>query len=67
MDRVIDMPVESPTCCAFGGDDLRTLYVTSASRDVPAEQLHEHPDAGGLFAVDVGVAGIPEAVFRTRL
>ena len=67
IDRVVEMPVQSPTCCAFGGDDLDTLFVTSASRDVPDSELHNQPDAGGLFAVDVGSVGLPEAVFTAEL
>ena len=63
VDRVVEMPVQSPTCCAFGGDGLDVLYVTSASRDVPDEALHLQPDAGGLFALDVGVGGIAESLF----
>ena len=31
VDRIVDLPVQQPTCCMFGGPDLRTLYVTSAS------------------------------------
>ncbi|MFO1070991.1 MAG: SMP-30/gluconolactonase/LRE family protein, partial [Geminicoccaceae bacterium] len=30
IDRIVELPVQKPTCCAFGGPDLRTLYVTSA-------------------------------------
>lgn len=66
VDRVVEMPVASPTCCAFGGAELDTLYVTSASRDVSVDELSQQPGAGGLFAVDVGVAGIPEKRFAGR-
>jgi len=30
VDRVVPMPVSNPTCCAFGGPNLETLFVTSA-------------------------------------
>lgn len=30
IDRIVDVPVRQPTSCVFGGDDLKTLYVTSA-------------------------------------
>jgi sugar lactone lactonase YvrE len=59
----IRMPVQRPTSCAFGGDDLRTLFVTSASRDLKGTELAEQPLAGGLFAIDVGVSGIAEVPF----
>jgi sugar lactone lactonase YvrE len=47
----------------FGGPDLKTLYVTSAVWDLTPEKLEDQPQAGGLFAVDVGVAGVPEPRF----
>jgi sugar lactone lactonase YvrE len=42
----------------FGGPDLGTLYVTTASMEV-----EEQPRAGGVFALDVGVRGLPEPRF----
>jgi len=64
IDREIRMPVSKPTSCMFGGPDLRTLYVTSAKWDSTGEALAAEPQAGGLFAIDVGVAGLPETRFR---
>jgi len=56
VDRVIEMPVRHPTNCTFGGEDFRTLFVTSsASAD---------PDAGSVFTIHVDVAGLPEHRFR---
>ena len=49
------MPVDRPTCCAFGGPDLDVLYVTSASIGSDTPQ----PLAGGLLAVDTGTSGLP--------
>lgn len=71
LDRVIPMPVASPTSCCFGGPDLRTLYVTSASisfvdgawKHMDEAGFAAAPTAGGLFALDVGVAGLPEPAF----
>jgi sugar lactone lactonase YvrE len=63
VDRVIRMPVERPTSCAFGGAELSTLYVTSASSGLGAEQLSHSPFAGGIFALDPGVKGLPEPRF----
>jgi sugar lactone lactonase YvrE len=63
VDRVIRMPVARPTSCAFGGDDLSTLYVTSASSGLDAEQLAASPHAGGIFALEAGVRGLPEPRF----
>lgn len=63
VDRVVDLPIQKPTSVMFGGPDLKTLYLTSAVWDLTPEQLREQPQAGGLFALDVGIGGIPEARF----
>lgn len=63
IDTVIKMPVRRPTSCCFGGADLKTLYVTSASTRLSAEELKENPQAGCLFAVKVGVKGLLEPYF----
>ncbi|MEP0320990.1 SMP-30/gluconolactonase/LRE family protein [Bauldia litoralis] len=63
LDRIVELPVQKPTSCMFGGPDLRTLYVTSAIWDLTPEQLRDQPQAGGLFALDVGIAGVPETRF----
>lgn len=62
--RTIRLPVQNPTCPAFGGPGLRTLYVTSATIGLTPEQRAAQPLAGGLFALDVDVAGRPERRFR---
>lgn len=61
VDRVIPLPVTQPTCCCFGGPGLATLYVTSARQRLAPEALAREPLAGGLFAVNPGVQGLPEA------
>ena len=50
VDRVIAVPAKKPTCCAFGGTRLDTLYITSA-------------DGAGLFATRPGVVGLLESRF----
>lgn len=63
VDRTVAMPVKSPTCCCFGGDDLRTLYVTSSTHEHSAAQRAAEPWSGGLLALDAGVRGLPEAMY----
>lgn len=63
IDRVVELPVPRPTCCAFGGDNLDVLYVTSMSVGLDAAQLEGAPASGGLIALDVGVRGLPEPMF----
>jgi sugar lactone lactonase YvrE len=60
IDRIVDMPAENVTTAAFGGPDLRTLYVTTARGKRAGDRL-----AGGLFAFTAPVPGLPEN--RVRL
>jgi sugar lactone lactonase YvrE len=60
----IKMPVPRPTSCCFGGANLDTLYVTSASVRLNAEALAAAPLSGSLFAIRIpGVRGLPETTF----
>jgi len=63
VDRAIEMPVQRPTSCAFGGDDFSILYVTSASLNLTDAQRAAAPLAGGVFAVYTGFKGLPEPRF----
>ncbi len=63
VDRVVEMPAQRITSCMFGGENLDVLYVTSARYGLTAAELTEQPQAGGIFAVDVGVRGLPETRF----
>ena len=63
LERRIDLPVQRPTSCMFGGADLDTLYVTSARMDLTPDALAAQPESGGLFALVPGVRGIPEPRF----
>ncbi|MDQ0473966.1 SMP-30/gluconolactonase/LRE family protein [Labrys wisconsinensis] len=61
--RTILLPTDLPTCVGFGGKDLDVLYCTSAVLRRPAAKIRGAALAGGLFAVDAGVRGLPEAPF----
>jgi L-arabinonolactonase len=63
IDRRIGVPVAKPTMPAFGGPDLSTLFVTSIGGGGSHAIDPTQPDAGGLFAIDVGVRGLPEPSF----
>lgn len=59
----IDVPVQRPTSCTFGGPDLDRLYVTSARRGIDRDSLLMQPCAGGLFLLEAGARGIAETIF----
>lgn len=63
IDRVVQLPVPRPCGCAFGGDKLDILYVTTARETMTAEQIAEAPLSGSLFAVTPGVRGLPASCF----
>jgi sugar lactone lactonase YvrE len=48
----LDLPCASPTSCTFGGADLSTLFVTSSSFGLSAEQRAAAPQEGSLFAIE---------------
>jgi len=56
IDRIVTLPTLKPTTCAFGGSDLRTLFITSA----------RSPDrlSGSLFSLRTDVPGHPIERFR---
>lgn len=54
----VTLPVSHPTSVALGGDDLRTLFITSASTALIDEQAEEQPMAGDLFAIEVETPGL---------
>jgi xylono-1,5-lactonase len=59
----IEVPASNTTSCAFGGPDLKTLYITTACTDLDEHQRKQQPLAGGLFEVELDVQGLPAARF----
>lgn len=60
----IGFPAQCVSCVAFGGEDYRDLYVTTAGGDRRAEQ---GAGAGALFVLRPGVRGVPEFVSRVGI
>lgn len=54
------LPCSNVTKAAFGGDDLRTLYITSAWKGLKEGERKQQPLAGGLFRARVSVPGLPQ-------
>ena len=61
VERTVEVPVKHPTCVAFGGPALDRLYIISSRLDHAKDELRHTPQAGGLFACDAGVTGLPES------
>lgn len=58
----LDLPCSAVTKAAFGDDDLKTLYITTAHVALSATERQAQPLAGGLFRVRVDVPGLPQRV-----
>ncbi|WP_233873219.1 SMP-30/gluconolactonase/LRE family protein [Paraburkholderia adhaesiva] len=63
----IAFPCSNVTKLAFGGDDLRTVYATTARKGLSQEQLSEQPLAGGLFSFRSPVPGQAQAACTAAL
>jgi L-arabinonolactonase len=63
IERIIDVPVWKPTCCAFGGPDLDTLFITTSRLMSDQTALIKEPESGGLFAVKPGIRGVIDTPF----
>jgi sugar lactone lactonase YvrE len=61
--REVKLPVRCPTMVAFGGADFKTLYITSASHNRPAEELAQYPLTGCVLSLRVAVPGKPEPAY----
>lgn len=62
--ETLTVPAKHCTMVAFGGPDLTTLYITTARDNLSAEEITQHPYSGGIFAVQLNVAGTIEPKFK---
>ncbi len=60
----IEVPAHNITSCAFGGETLETLYITSARVDMTEEELKQYPLAGSVFKIKPGVKGVKSSFFK---
>jgi sugar lactone lactonase YvrE len=58
LDRIVELPCQLVTSCAFAGEGLDELFITTASVGLTSEELHAQPTAGGLFSCRPGVANV---------
>ena len=63
LERTVNLPVEFPTSCAFGGTALDQLYISSAYRPVAVENRASQPLAGHVLRLSSEVRGLPEPLF----
>ena len=58
--REVRFPCAHVTKLAFGGEELKTAFVTTARDGLSPQEVLEQPLAGGLFAFEAGVSGLPQ-------
>jgi sugar lactone lactonase YvrE len=60
------VPVPQVSCCAFGGEDLKTLIITTAKKELSEEDLLKYPLSGHLFTARVDVKGLETNLFKSN-
>jgi sugar lactone lactonase YvrE len=62
----VRFPCANITKLAFGGEDLRTVYVTTARKGLSTAELDAQPLAGGLFTFRAEAPGLPQHALRLQ-
>jgi DNA-binding IclR family transcriptional regulator/sugar lactone lactonase YvrE len=60
LDRIVGLPVPTPTGLSIGGAEGGKLYVTSERESLTLDALANAPLAGRLFEIDLGLSGHPD-------
>ena len=63
LDMLVELPAAQVTSCAFGGPQLRDLFITTAAHGLGAAERASQPSAGSIFRVRPGVTGLPARRF----
>lgn len=63
LDKIF-IPAPHVTSCCFGGENLKTLYITTARSGLTTESLEEFPLSGGLFTYTPEISGTPITYFK---
>ena len=64
LDSAIELPVSRPSSVAFGGSDLRTMFITTLVHGLSRDEQARQPLAGSLLAVQSGVQGLSQPRFK---
>jgi len=67
-NRMIQMeklPVPQPTSCAFGGEDMDILFITTASLGLTEKEKKDYPESGGIFKINTQVKGCRSVFFKS--
>lgn len=56
IDSIV-VPTSHVTSCVFGGEDLKTLFITTALEPIAESKRSQQPNAGCLFSVELEIGG----------
>lgn len=67
LDKQIPLPMKGPTMPCFGGRDMKTIYITSLTKDHTPQDFEDYPLSGGVIAIKSDVAGvkIPKFLYQS--
>ncbi|MFK8049383.1 MAG: SMP-30/gluconolactonase/LRE family protein [Halioglobus sp.] len=63
VDLVLKVPASQPSCVAFGGPKLDTLFVTTARENLSADDLAQQSEAGNVLIYRTDISSIPDPRF----
>jgi sugar lactone lactonase YvrE len=62
----IEVPVPQVSSCAFGGEKMDQLFITTARENMSEEEINKYPLSGNVFITQPGVKGIPVHKFGKK-
>ena len=60
------LPVRCPTMVCFGGEDMKTLYITTTRENMDENERKERPLSGSIFTMKTNVAGMVKPTFLEK-
>lgn len=63
LDTIVRVPALETTSCAFGGEDHRDLFITSATVGLTEQEWADHPRSGRVFTCRPGATGLRTDAF----
>lgn len=62
--KTIPMPVPNVSSCCFGGEDLSTLFITTAKKGLSQKELEKYPKSGSIFTKEMDIKGEEFNIFK---
>lgn len=62
--KTIPLPVPNVSSCCFGGEDLKTLFITTAKKGLSKSELEKYPQSGSIFTKILSIKGVESNLFK---